>query len=400
MLHSLSAKLRQNLGLKAIAFLAAAGLWLYVMNTENPIRRETHARPVVAVNTPSGLGVARLRPESLKVSFTGRLSGLSRAQLDGVRIVADLAAARAGRNEVPVHAQGLPDRVTVSSMERATVQVWLEPIVTRQVPIGVVCTGEAAEGCALSVTPDAQPKAAAISGPETLVARVTRVVARVDLTGLGTSQTLEVAPVARDTDGEQVTGVQLLPDKVRVTVVVVAASSREVPVRARTGNLTAGRRIVDMSVSPAEVELRGTPNALDSITEVETERLDVRHLEGAREYRVALRLPSGTWLPEGDHTVTVRVTVGPDRGAAPPRRQPPGVAKGQAADQREPATGEAAEPRGEPVPEPPTEVAPAQSPPATPKPAGSRPAPSGAPDGDDRRPDSSREEVRHPEETP
>jgi YbbR domain-containing protein len=399
MLRSLSARLRQNLGLKAIAFVAAAGLWLYVMNTENPVRRETHARPVVVINGPAGLGVARLRPEAFKVTFVGRLSGLSRAQLDNVTVVADLAAARAGRNEVPVRVQGLPDRITVQSMERTTVQVWLEPIVTRQLPIGVVCAGDVAEGFSLTGSPTVQPRAAGVSGPESLVARVTRIVARVDLTGLETSQTLEVTPAARDEDGERVTGVQLLPDRAQVAVAIMAASSREVPVEARIGNVPAGVRVLGLSVRPAAVELRGPPGSLESITQLQTERLDVSHLEGAREYPVALRLPGGTWLPEGERKVTVRVTVGPGR-AAPPRRQPTPEAEGQAPDLQGPAAGEAAEPGGETAPETPSGSEPARSPSATPRSPGPRQPASGAPEGDAHRPAGSREEVRHPEQTP
>jgi YbbR domain-containing protein len=399
MLRSLLARLKQNLGLKVIALVAAAGLWLYVMNTENPIRRETHAESVVAVNTPAGLGVARLRPESLKVLFTGRLSGLSRAQLDGVKVVADLVGSRAGRNEVAVRVQGLPDRVSVASMDRDTVQVWLEPIVTRQASIGVVCTGDPAEGFALGGTPTAQPAVAAVSGPESLVSRVTRLVARVDLTGLETRQTLDVAPVARDADGERVAGVQLVPATVRVTVAVMAASTRELPVRAKIGGLLPGRHVTSLWVGPSVVELRGPPSALASVSEVQTESLDVSHLDGAQEFRAALRLPDGTWLPEDERTVIVRVTVGSARETAPPRRQPSGETEPLPTEPPEPAAGDAVVPPAQPVAEPPRGTETPHAQPPAPRSAGPRPGAT-APETEGHHQPGSREEVKHPEETP
>lgn len=321
MLRAVLDIIRPNLGLKVVATLAAIGLWFYVMNTENPIRREVRAAEVTAVGAPDGLAVARVRPESLQVTLSGRLSGLSREQLEHLSVVADMAGAHEGRNEVPVHVLGIPARVALAGLERETVQVWLERETSRRMAVSVVCTGEPAEGYALTGPAVARPEGVGLSGPESLVARVARVVARLDVTGLRSRQTVSVTVEARDADGERLRGVTMVPDKVDVTASLAADESRQVPVRLRLGTVTGGRTITDTRVVPGMVSLRGTESTLAGVTEVPTQRLTVSHTAGVREYRVPLDLPRGTWLPDGESTVTVRVTVGTDR-AAPPTARP------------------------------------------------------------------------------
>jgi len=316
MLMRILREARKNLGMKVFATLLAVGLWVYVINTEDPVRRESLDRPVETVGVPSGLAVVKVRPERVQVQLQGRVSGLQPASLAALRVVADLAGGISGRNTVTLNVTGVPERVEVSSLERPNVHVWLDQQFGKSLPIEVVTAGKPAKNRALLGDPKVRPGAAAVSGPEGAVERVARLVARVDLAGMEESATATAEVEALDGRGMPVVGVSLEPAKVRVDLPVGEVTSKRVPVRPRVGKPAEGQRVLDVEVSPRTVAIKGTPDAVKGVEHIDTEWQGIAKQTSDRTaYKVPLAFPTGVWPANGVRAVEMQVTIGP---VAPP----------------------------------------------------------------------------------
>lgn len=89
--------IQHEFGLKLLALTVATGLWLYVMNTEDPIRSEALDREITTINAPRALEVSKVRPEHVRLRLRGRLSSLEAGNLKQVHVIADLSEAALGR---------------------------------------------------------------------------------------------------------------------------------------------------------------------------------------------------------------------------------------------------------------------------------------------------------------
>lgn len=363
----------RDLGLKLFSLLVATGLWLYVMNVEDPIRSERMDCVVEPVGIPSGLGPTKIRPERVEVTLRGRLSGLERARRSPVRVIADLSAAKAGHNLAKLSVINLPDRVTVQSVDRQSVHVWLDRQVTVRRRITPLIVGKLATGHEVLGSPRLQPEDTLVSGPAETVGQVAEVVVRLDVTGRTERTSLTGQVEALDASGKQVPGLAFDPDRTTAEVTIVRVRSKQVSVRPQLGDPPAGYVVAQVRVTPDIIRIKGQWEAIEKVKEISTAPLDITRLRSAGDYRVPLAFPSGVRPADDVRTVVVSVAVRPTAAQERPRtpRTEPrgsgsatsGATAPQTATQApegEAASGRSSEAEtGEPRPEP--SLAPAQA---------------------------------------
>ena len=321
MLRAIYRAIRHEFALKVISVVAAVGLWVYVMNHEDPIRHETYDRRVEVVGVPSGLVVARVLPERVRVTVTGRLSSLQRGAMEGMRVVADVSRGTEGRVQAELHVVGVPERVKVEYLERSTAQVFLdrESTVTRRVR--PVVRGETDKAAELAKRLQVRPAEVMISGPVQSLQRIEAVVTQVEQDALAPGRAVSRPLEALDADGRTIRGLAFKPAMVVVEMPDEQTATRNVPVEVDLGSAPAGMTILQGKVTPSRVTIRGKPEAIRNITAVRTERQDISGLKGSRTWTARLALPPGVSTAEGVETVELQVTVGPRTGPAPSRSE-------------------------------------------------------------------------------
>jgi YbbR domain-containing protein len=209
---------------------------------------------------------------------------------------------------VPVNVTALDPRIQIIDFRPRQVAVRLDPIESKVVPVSVD-HGTVPPGLQVG---DAQitPSSAEVRGASTLVARVTRAVARVTIDPNGINVDDDVALSAVDERGEPVAPVDVIPDIAHVRIEVTAqAASRSLPVAPQlTGAVAAGYRVVSVSVAPAAVTVSGDPALLARLQAVPTAPIDIAGRTSDLVRAVALAPPSGV-TAVGATTVTVTVNV-------------------------------------------------------------------------------------------
>lgn len=308
--------LRTNIGLGLLSLALAVSLWAFVTEEENPTRTDVFsgAIPVETVNVPDGLAVASLSQAAVSVRVSAPEDTWDDLTVEDFRAVADLSIAKARENIVTLRFSSERRGVDVVEVAPPTVTVLLEPVATKAVPVTVKLIGAPPLG--YSADPGrTTPDQVEVTGPESLVALVEEAVADVNVQGVRVSLEQTFSLVPRDGRGGNIEGVILNPDTVEVILPVVQREITQVFVVTPLlrGAPADGFDITSVTVDPPYAVLTGTIEALQSLTLVATDEVDIGGATSDVARATELRLPSGLTVL-GSDTVTVEISISPAQG--------------------------------------------------------------------------------------
>lgn len=308
--------LRANIGLGLLSLALAVSLWAFVTEEENPTRTDflPGAIPVETVNVPEGLAVASLSEAAVSVRVSAPDDTWDDLTIEDFRAIADLSAAKARENNVTLRFRSERRRVDVVEVIPPRVTVTLGPVTTKVVPVTVKLIGAPPLGYS-TVPGRTTPEQVEVTGAESLVGLVEEAVADVNVQGVRVSLEQVFTLVPRDGRGGDIEGVTLNPDTVEVVLPIVQREITQVYVvmPLLRGAPSDGFEVTSVKVEPSFAVITGTIEALQSLTVVATDEVDVGGATSDVVRAARLRLPPGLTVV-GSDTVTVQVSVSPARG--------------------------------------------------------------------------------------
>ena len=196
--------------------------------------------------------------------------------------------------------------MTVLDFQPRSIQVVLDELTTKQVPVNV--QREAAPDGVDVGEVTFEPTEVTVTGPGAAVTRVVeaRVVATLDPDGIDFDREVEARPV--DENGEVVVGVELDPRTVHVSIPLFTnRESRTLPVNpVVTGTPAQGFRIASVAADPLVVSVEGDADQLAALLSADTAPVSVSGATRDVSVQVPLALPAGVVAVDAD---TVRVSV-------------------------------------------------------------------------------------------
>lgn len=210
---------------------------------------------------------------------------------------------------VQVHVQAADPRVQILDFDPQVVQVQLDPLISKTVPIkvdeGTPATGLQPQDPVLSTS------SVTVSGPASVVSLATTAIARVVIQPSGLDVDQEVPLVAVDALNNVLSPVRIEPETVRVQIRVGVQQTRTLPVSPKlTGVPSSGVQISSVSVNPSAVTVQGDADALSSLTAIETAAIDLTGATGDVSRVVSVVLPAGiTAVGPGTVAVTVHMSA-------------------------------------------------------------------------------------------
>lgn len=155
----------ENLTLKLISLAFAVVLWFFVMGERR--HEVSHLVPVTYRGVPEGLIIANEVPGAVEVSISGPRALLSHLDTGDLEVVVNLAQARAGTTSFKHLGENLrtPAGLTVTRVYPASLEVRLERLRDRQVPVRVVLHGAPAAGFEVRAV-RSEPHHVLVSGAE------------------------------------------------------------------------------------------------------------------------------------------------------------------------------------------------------------------------------------------
>ena len=215
--------IRKNFGLKVLAIVLAIIGWAYFRFATNPVIAARFDQqisvPIVAANLPVGYIAHYVDKEAVVTVAAKR--GEPPIKPDEVKAVLDLGLKPPGIYNVPVTL--VAPHIVIQSLSPASVSLTIEKIDERGYPIAFHYIGNAEHS---PVVGDARltPADVSITGPSGLLSEIASV--RIDVPLPSSPQTYDamVRPVPMNSLGQEIAGLEVAPDLVRVQIHFVAGT--------------------------------------------------------------------------------------------------------------------------------------------------------------------------------
>ncbi len=314
--------LTHTLGVRFLFALAISViLWVLFTAEQNPVREgffDTEI-PVETSRLGDGLVVSRIAPSTVRLQIAAPRDIWDSLSVDDFRAVVDLFAVGVGLHEITIDTDESDSRIRIIAAEPDTVTVALEQRKEKEVPVRVEVAGDPPFGYQFQ-QPQLLPDLVKVIGPASKVELVDAVWIDVEVGDARSTINLTQRAIPRDAQGQDVSGVQLDPAVVQVTVPVAQViSSKDVPVRVRIeGQPASGYLISRYIPSPPSATLVGSPQELNAINFVFTETIPVEGATQSITTTVELERPAGIGI-SGSDEVEVTVEVLPIASSAETR---------------------------------------------------------------------------------
>ncbi len=305
--------LSKNLELKILALLSAIVLWFFVVGIENTVYLFPQDLEIQAQNIPKNLTFTSDFAKA-KLRLRANQDVIKNLTKSDFEIFVDLRDLEAGDYNLPLSARINNDKVTLIKIEPPNIHVKLEPVIEKEVKIKAFTSGNAQKGYSVKeIRTDMQT--AKISGPKSLVDKITMLNAAFELDGTQTTsfkQNVKLTPdKALGTESQNLT---ITPDQVSVDVTVAAdLQQKNVIVKPNIqGSVDLFTIYQKVEVAPFTVVIQGQEDVLNSISYLLTEPLQLEKLkeQHGAPLRAKLVLPKNvSLLNPGEGSVLVSLKI-------------------------------------------------------------------------------------------
>ena len=306
----------RNWPLRLGAILLATVLYTGLVLGQN-VRTWTGTVPVDAIRLPAGVALLNQVEPVTTIRY--------RAPLDIGVLSPDSFRATVDLSDVPAEPGGPPRAVTITlialsqrvqivDFQPREVQVQLDPVTEREVPV-TVSLGSVAEGLNVG-PPQTEPSSVTLRGASSRVDNVSQVVARVSIDASALNIDREIELIAVDGNGNQVPNVEIDPERARVRIAVARElANRTLPVVPQlTGTPAFGYRISRVTVEPLVVTVSGEAATVIGLEVAPTLPIDVEGRTTDLEASIGLALPPGVSV-SGSDQVRVMITIEQELGS-------------------------------------------------------------------------------------
>ena len=314
----------KDFGWKLLSIAIATILWFMVINIDQPVDTRTYNTPLsienMSVLTDRGLtagNLEELKNTKISVKVKAQRTALDRLNQNPEWITAavdlsDLAYAVNGdvvALPVSVSIQG-GNTYGISSKTPAVVEISIETIATKELPVEIQLNGTLEEGTYLS-TPLLSNETVIVKGPASLVNTVASVRAVVEAEKVHENPDVMAKLVCYNLNGAPVGGVLTDPEEIMVSYAL--HDMKQVPLQIEIiGTPAPGYQVGEIHCSPRYASLIGDAETLENLLYLQLDSIDVSgHTSAVTEvFHLMDYLPEGTTLAaEDDGKVEVIVTI-------------------------------------------------------------------------------------------
>lgn len=303
---------KSNIIAKIVSVIVAIFLWYYVMGLVNPEETRTYRNINVAFKNVEYLNntkLVNLGPNEAKVTVQvkGKKSELDNINENNIKAAIDFRGYDAGQVRIPVKAEiiGQYNTLQVTSVGPNEVLFNLDSVESYKKPIEIRQKGEIKENHALSdLSMDVEN--VKLTGPESYLAKVDKVIAEIDLTNKDKPFTISSKLYAVDIKDNQIDQVSLYPQVVNINAQIDKTKSVNIETDF-VSHLPSNYKIVNIKTSPQKIVIKGQ-DGLDAISSIKTEKIEVNDAVEPKEGELIVKpiLPQGIALL--DENVNISVT--------------------------------------------------------------------------------------------
>lgn len=294
-------RIESDLLLKILSVVFAFLLWMFVINTDNPVIKKTFSDvPVDMLNEQvlDELNQTYKIESGDTVSFTvkGKKDIVDRLTKSDFRATADVSS-MSDVHAIPIKVEALRYKSQLDvDTGNATIKVVLEDVKSDQIPVVMEVKGKPAIGYTVS-TQTATPNLISISGPKSVVSRIKQIVAVVNVSGVKKDVTMTQSVKCYDEDGDEVSQERIKLDTNKIKVKIGLSRTKIVPFKVDTkGSPGKGYVLGSIDYQPKHIEITGSKEDLDKVDSIKLVKLDISDSTKSIEKTIKasdIKLPDG-----------------------------------------------------------------------------------------------------------
>lgn len=312
----------KNLGLKIISVLAAFVLWLVVINVDDPIISKSYTGVPVEILNEEALSEQGKCYEvlgdsaTINVVVTAHRSVLDGMSRDYIKATADLKQLTT-LDTVPIEVRStrFSDRIDSVTTRNSSVKLKIENLIKKEVTVAIGYEGEPAEGYILSGVEN--PLASVVvSGPESVVSQVSRVMASADITGVSRDLTVTEPLYPYTPDGEIVEDDRVTLSRTVTEIKYIIYATKTIPISSGySGTPAAGYGTTGSVITePSSVVIAGKGENFDDMDVVyispDSVSVDGASSDVETTVNISDYLPTGVVFADSEFEPDVNVTIG------------------------------------------------------------------------------------------
>lgn len=303
--------LKNNMPLKLLSFFIAVFLWFYVIGEVNPTVTQTVENVPVELLNVNTLEQRELAVQggdnfSVDIVIEGRRGDLNRLDKDEIKASADIFGYEKGNNYVPVQVE-VPENISLKKIKTPKIEITLEELVSVYKGISIKFKGKTKHGTEPGQV-DISPAEVEIKGAKTEVDSVEAVQAEINASEITDDlRTFTAEPVAINRNSDPVYNVGLSAESVEVEMILY--HTKTVPLKVDIqGKVPKEYELEDISV-PDEITIKGTKAALEKISSVTAEPVDLGKVTASTTIELNPKLPEGVEIASGSQNRGVDVRI-------------------------------------------------------------------------------------------
>ncbi len=278
MFRKMMKHLANNPGLKVLSLLFSVVLWLMVVNVADPEATKSFSVPVEILNkdviTKMGKVPNIVEDSDIALFYiTGPRSYVENMSSSDFSVTADLSQVDLSQDGdaklVPIEVSAKKNERRIDIIRKTVnMQITLEERMEKKFIISPETTGTPAEGSAIG-NAEVTPNLLKISGPASVVSRINRVAASINVDGISSDVSDNVMPLLYDENGMVITSELLEMNQSVVTIRAKILSTKKIPVRCQvSGTPAAGYEYRGVEYAPDSVLVKGEAAVLNGISAI------------------------------------------------------------------------------------------------------------------------------------
>ena len=295
---------RHNFLKKVIALIAAFIMWVFVMADQDPAIEGSYTVPLTISNLTYEL-IPICEDKTIKIETRAPRSYFVKYDANAFRVYANLEGLEEGDHTVKPQVV-MPQGFELINILPNTLNIKLDPLIERQIPIELTTSGSVAQESAVREIQKSMD-VVTIVGPKSFVEQVAKIYGNVNFSGNTSTFETQIPMRAVDEKNEIVSKVRVVPSVITVLVDIESGVKKKIVPVIPELSTADGWELTKIMVEPAQIEITGAESVVNSIVTLKTVPFTVQ--TGQKTFKGSLKLivPEGVTIKNDEVTVSAEV---------------------------------------------------------------------------------------------
>ncbi|MBQ7897000.1 MAG: hypothetical protein IJ323_01110 [Clostridia bacterium] len=309
----------KNFVLRILSFLCALLLWFYVSEVESPTAEKTFESVSVTVKnkdvllSETELSLISDAIYETNIVLSGKKRTLNKVDYDNISASVDLSRlTEAGIHELSINVVP-PSGTNVVSVNPRYITVSVDKTIASTFDIvpdvnyNNLPSDYTLGDCVITDSQSKVITSVTVSGPETEIQKIDKVVARVDFGSINGSVEAKTALTLLDLYGEEITGDNIRLSNSSVKVKQPVYVTKTLPLRVAQAGTTFSDNQISFNITPSRVEVKGDPKILSELDSIQLDPINEKAIGETLTTTVnsLIKLPDGLELLTLQNTATI-----------------------------------------------------------------------------------------------